>query len=673
MRPKCDFSGWATKFNLKCSDGRTIREEAFKDQDGATVPLVWQHMHDSPSTVLGHCVLEYRPKKGMYAYGYFNGTEMGQNGKDLVNNGDITALSIYANKLKQKGGDVLHGKIREVSLVLAGANPGACIDMPNLEHSDDEDAEAFIYNEDGSVFLMHSDDKEKEEDDKPEEKPEKDAKESDKDSSEEKTEEKAEDKEKKPEKELEHSKEEGEKEMAGKTVQEVFDTLNEEQKTVVYALLAEAGAGDDDEDEDEEDDAEEEEEEVKHNVFDTDERDERNVLSHDAMETIIKDGKRLGSLKDSVLQHAEDYGIDGIEWLFPEDHDLNNTPEWIKRDNGWVSVVMNGVSHTPFSRVRSRFANITEDEARAKGYLKAHKKKEEVFSLLKRSTSPQTIYKKQKLDRDDVIDITDFDVVAWIKGEMRMMLDEEIARAILIGDGRLNSDDDKISEEHVRPIVNDADLFTIKAQVITAANADDATKAKAFIRAAIKARKNYKGSGNPTLFTTEDMLTEMLLLEDQIGRPLYESEAQLATKLRVSKIVTVEVMENFMVQGVDPLMGIIVNLKDYTVGADKGGAVNMFEDFDIDYNQQKYLIETRCSGALTVPYSAIILTDGTRQGTSVNGGVTTSKTTYEEVTPVGTENPANEGWYEVVNGKYVKTTDTTVTQNKDYFVRHAVA
>ena len=672
MRPKCDFSGWATKFNLKCSDGRTIREEAFKDQDGATVPLVWQHMHDSPATVLGHCVLEYRPKKGMYAYGYFNGTEMGQNGKDLVSNGDITALSIYANKLKQKGGDVLHGKIREVSLVLAGANPGACIDMPNLEHSDDEEAEAFIYNEDGSVFLMHSDDKEKEEDDKPEEKPEEDAKESDKDSSEEKTEEKAEDKEKKPEKELEHSKEEGEKEMAGKTVQEVFDTLNEEQKTVVYALLAEAANGGDDEDEDEEDDAEEEEE-VKHNVFDTDERDERNVLSHDAMETIIKDGKRLGSLKDSVLQHAEDYGIDGIEWLFPEDHDLNNTPEFISRDTGWVSVVMNGVSHTPFSRVRSRFANITEDEARAKGYMKTNLKKEEVFSLLKRSTSPQTIYKKQKLDRDDVIDITDFDVVAWIKGEMRMMLDEEIARAILIGDGRLSSDDDKIHEEHIRPIVNDADLFTIKAPVITAANADDATKAKAFIRAAIKARKNYKGSGNPTMFTTEDMLTEMLLLEDQVGRPLYETEAQLATKLRVSKIVTVEVMENFMVQGVDPLMAIIVNLKDYTVGADKGGAINMFDDFDIDYNQQKYLIETRCSGALTKPYSAIILTDGTRQGTSVDGGVQRSKTTYEEVTPVGTENPSNEGWYEVVNGKYVKTTDTTVTQNKDYFVRHAVA
>ena len=409
---------------------------------------------------------------------------------------------------------------------------------------------------------------------------------------------------------------------------------------------------------------------MKHNVFDTDEMTGAETLSHDAMDTILKDGKRLGSLKESVLSHAEDYGIDGIEWLFPEDHDLNNTPQWIKRDTGWVSIVMNGVSHTPFARVRSRFANITEDEARAKGYIKGKQKKEQVFSLLKRSTTPQTIYKKQRLDRDDVIDITDFDVVAWIKGEMRMMLDEEIARAILIGDGRLTSDDDKISEDHIRPIVNDADLFTIKAQVVTAAGADDATKAKAFIRAAIKARKNYKGSGNPTLFTTEDWLTEMLLLEDNMGRPLYESESALAIKLRVSRIVTVEVMEGFLVQGVDPLMGIIVNLKDYVVGADKGGAISMFDDFDIDYNQMKYLIETRCSGALTVPYSAIVLTDGTRQGTSVGGGVTASKTTYEEVTPVGTENPANLGWYEVnAAGKYVPTTDTTVTQNKDYYER----
>ena len=409
-----------------------------------------------------------------------------------------------------------------------------------------------------------------------------------------------------------------------KTVKDVFDSMTEEQKNVVYFMigqaLEDAGAGEGDEDE---------EEDVKHNVFDTDEMSGEAVLSHDAMTALIADAKRLGSMKDAVLEHAEDYGIDGIEWLFPDDHDLTNTPQWIKRDTGWVSTVMNGVSHTPFSRVRSRFANITEDEARAKGYMKGNLKKEQVFSLLKRSTTPQTIYKKQKLDRDDVIDITDFDVIAWIKGEMRMMLDEEIARAILIGDGRLTSDDDKISEDHIRPIVNDADLFTIKASVVTPANADDATKAKAFIRAAIKARKNYKGSGNPDLFTTEDMLTEMLLLEDNMGRPLYESQATLATKLRVNRIITVEVMEGFKVQDVDPLMGIIVNLKDYTVGADKGGAVNMFEDFDIDYNQQKYLIETRCSGALTVPYSAIVLTDGQRQGTSVDGDVKISKTSAQ--------------------------------------------
>ena len=628
MGPKgYDFSGWATKFNLKCSDGRTIRSGAFSDCDGKTVPLVWQHQHDSPANVLGHSVLEVRPD-GVYTYSYCNDSEMGQLAKQLVSNGDITSYSIYANKLKQKGGDVYHGIIREVSLVLAGANPGASIDMPSLEHSDDDtETEAFIYNDDNSVFLSHAD--EPDEAEEPEEKED--------------------------------------NKMAERTVKDVFDSMSEEQKNVVYFMigqaLEDAGADDDDDDDDED-------EEMKHNVFDTDDEMGYDVLSHDAMESMIADGKRLGSLKESVIEHAEDYGIDGIEWLFPEDHDLNNTPAWIKRDTGWVSVVMNGVSHTPFSRVRSRFANITEDEARAKGYIKAHQKKNEVFTLLKRSTTPQTVYKHQKLDRDDIIDITDFDVVAWIKGEMRMMLDEELARAFLIGDGRDTADEDKISEDHIRPIVNDADLFTIKAQVVTAAGADDATKAKAFIRTAIKARKNYKGSGNPTLFTTEDMLTEMLLLEDNMGRPLYDSESALATKLRVSKIVTVEVMEGFLVQGVDPLMGIIVNLKDYTVGADKGGAINMFDDFDIDYNQQKYLIETRCSGALTMPYSAIVLTDGTRQGTSVDGGVRTSKTTYTEVTPAGTENPKSLGWYEVnAAGKYVPTSDTTVTQNKDYYVR----
>ena len=630
MGEKYDFSGWATKFDLKCTDGRTIRDSAFRECDGKTVPLVWQHQHGSVANVLGHCLLEYRPNEGMYTYGRFNDSEEGLKGKQLVANGDITALSIYANGLKQKGGDVLHGNIREVSLVLAGANPGAYIDIPTLEHSDeDTETEAFIYNEDNSVFFHADSDDEAEE------------------TKEEKT-------------DMDETKD--------KTVEDVINTMNEDQKTVLYYMISKAMETNKAEHSDTTED--DEEDTMKHNVFENEETTDETVLSHDDMATILKDGKRYGSLKDSFLAHAEDYGIDGIEWLFPEDRDLDTTPKWIKRDTGWVSIVMNGVSHTPFSRVRSRFANITEDEARAKGYMKGNLKKEQVFSLLKRSTSPQTVYKKQKLDRDDIIDITDFNVVSWIKGEMRMMLDEEIARAILIGDGRLASDDDKIQEVHIRPIVNDADLFTIKTSVITASGADDATKAKAFIRAAIKARKNYKGSGSPTLFTTEDWLTEMLLLEDNMGRPLYESESALAIKLRVSKIVTVEVMEGFLVQGVDPLMGIIVNLKDYTVGADKGGAIAMFEDFDIDYNQEKYLIETRCSGALTVPYSAIILTDGQRQGTSVDGGVKTSKTTYEEVTPVGTENPANLGWYEVnAAGKYVPTTDTTVTQNKDYYER----
>lgn len=407
---------------------------------------------------------------------------------------------------------------------------------------------------------------------------------------------------------------------------------------------------------------------MRHNVFDNT-MDESNggELSHAAMETIINDGKKYGSLKESFLAHAEDYGIDGLEWLFPEDRNVNgNTPEWIKRDTGWVDAVMKGVHHTPFSRVKSTFANITEDEARAKGYVKGNMKKEEVFSLLKRSTSPQTVYKKQKIDRDDQIDITDFDVVAWLKGEMRMMLDEELARAVLIGDGRLASDDDKISEDHIRPIANDADLFTIK-KAVTVGNDDDAT-AKNFIRAAIKARKDYKGSGNPTLFTTEDMLTDMLLLEDGIGHALYPTEQALATKLRVSKIVTVPVMENHQVGGKD-LMGIIVNMADYNIGADKGGAVNMFDDFDIDYNQMKYLIETRCSGALVKPYSAIILFK-TAVPTSVDGDVKRSKTQYNEVEdPTG--NPAAQGWYELneTTGKYFKTTDTTVSSGKTYYVR----
>ena len=634
-----DFSGWATRNNIRCSDGRTIMQDAFAENDGCIVPLVYMHRHDDIEEVLGHCLLENRPE-GVYAYGKFNDSQKGQHAKIGVKNGDITGLSIYANNLQQRGGEVYHGVIREVSLVLAGANPGAMI----LEHSEESETGAFItfIDEDEGLSFGHAD---------------------------------VEKEEKEPEKKPEEPKEEKDVADKEKTVKDVFDSMSEEQKNVVYFMIGKAledagvkgGAKEDEEDEVEHamyggyDD-------MRYNVFDNTMNETKGgELSHDAMQEIISDGKKYGSLKESFLAHAEDYGIDGLEWLFPEDRNVNgNTPEWIKRDTGWVDAVMKGVHHTPFSRVKSTFANITEDEARAKGYIKGNMKKEEVFSLLKRSTSPQTVYKKQKIDRDDQIDITDFDVVAWLKGEMRMMLDEELARAVLIGDGRLASDDDKISEDHIRPIANDADLFTIK-KAVTVGNDDDAT-AKNFIRAAIKARKDYKGSGNPTLFTTEDMLTDMLLLEDGIGHALYPTEQALATKLRVSKIVTVPVMENHQVGGKD-LMGIIVNMADYNIGADKGGAVNMFDDFDIDYNQMKYLIETRCSGALVKPYSAIILFK-TAVPTSVDGDVKRSKTQYNEVEdPTG--NPAAQGWYELneTTGKYFKTTDTTVSSGKTYYVR----
>ena len=642
MEERYDFSGWATRNDIECADGRTIRRDAFKDCDGKKVPLMWQHIHNDPNTVLRHALLVNDPE-GVKVFGKFNNTEAGQNAKEFVKNGDITALSIYANKLQQRGHDVLHGVIREVSLVMAGANPGAYIEVSEMAHGEDAEFDAIIWNDDGTVdptdVVFHSANKVE-------------------DSSE----------------TIEHADKPEEKEsnkVADKTVKEVVDSMNEEQKKVLYFLVGQAangGTGDDDDDEEVEHSDYEEGEtfEMKRNVFDNSVN-EGPTLSHDAMKAIIDDGKKYGTLSESVLAHMEEYGIDGLEWLFPEDRELNNTPQWIKRDTDWVSGVMGAVHHTPFSRVKSTFANITEDEARAKGYIKGNYKKEEVFSLLKRATSPQTIYKKQKLDRDDKIDITDFDVVAWIKGEMRLMLNEEIARAILIGDGRLASDEDKISEDHIRPVANDADLFTIKKAV--AVGADDDATAKNFIRTAIKARKDYKGAGNPTLFTTEDMLTDMLLLEDGIGHALYATEAALATKLRVSKIVTVPVMEGFQVDGKD-LMGIIVNLKDYTVGADKGGAIEMFEDFDIDYNKEKYLIETRCSGALTTPYSAIVLFKGSTLPTSVDGDVKYSKTTYTAVTPEDGDNPKQKGWYERGdNGKYFPTTDTTVTVGTTYYER----
>lgn len=582
----CDFSGWATRNDLKCSDGRVIRRDAFKHDDGIKVPLVWNHQHNDPRNVLGHAWLENRPE-GVYTYGFFNDSESGEIGKILVKHGDICALSIYANQLQQRGCDVLHGEIREVSLVHAGANPGAFIDSM-LKHGEDSDDEAIIYTG-MPLYLSHSD-ADKQED-------------------------KADDGEKK---ETSEKKDEPEKKTDSdeeKTVADVINSMTEEQKNVMYAMIGQAmddqGESDPESEDNNDDDSKGGTNTMKHNVFDKDDRQKENVLVHsdgsevssEEISTIFGDIKRYGSLKDSVLAH----GIDNVDYLFPDAQTLANTPEFIQRDTGWVKKVMSGVHHTPFSRIKSIFADITEDDARAKGYFKGKLKKEEVFGLLKRTTTPTTVYKKQKMDRDDVVDITDFDVVAWLKSEMRMMLDEELARAYLIGDGRLASSDDKINEQNIRPILKDEELYTIQATVSVQSSATEDDKAREFIRTAIKARKNYKGSGQPTLYTTEDILTDCLLLTDTTGRDLYTDVAQLAKKLRVKEIVTVPVMEGVNGKNGGALMGIIVNLADYNVGADRGGAVNMFDDFDIDYNQQKYLIETRCSGALIKPYSAIAL------------------------------------------------------------------
>ena len=582
----CDFSGWATRNDLKCSDGRVIRRDAFKHDDGIKVPLVWNHQHNDPRNVLGHAWLENRPE-GVYTYGFFNDSESGEIGKILVKHGDICALSIYANQLQQRGCDVLHGEIREVSLVHAGANPGAFIDSM-LKHGENSDDEAIIYTG-MPLYLSHSDaDKQEDKADDGEKK---------------ETSEKKDDPEKKTDSDEE------------KTVADVINSMTEEQKNVMYAMIGRAmddqGESDPESEDNNNDDSKGGTNTMKHNVFDKDDRQKENVLVHsdgsevssEEISTIFGDIKRYGSLKDSVLAH----GIDNVDYLFPDAQTLANTPEFIQRDTGWVKKVMSGVHHTPFSRIKSIFADITEDDARAKGYFKGKLKKEEVFGLLKRTTTPTTVYKKQKMDRDDVVDITDFDVVAWLKSEMRMMLDEELARAYLIGDGRLASSDDKINEQNIRPIFKDEELYTIQATVNVQSSATEDDKAREFIRTAIKARKNYKGSGQPTLYTTEDILTDCLLLTDTTGRDLYTDVAQLAKKLRVKEIVTVPVMEGVNGKNGGALMGIIVNLADYNVGADRGGAVNMFDDFDIDYNQQKYLIETRCSGALIKPYSAIAL------------------------------------------------------------------
>ena len=541
------------------------------------VPLVWNHQHDDPFNCLGQATLENKPE-GVYAYCSFNNSESGKQARELVMHGDVKALSIYANHLSQnkRTGDVFHGDIKEVSLVLAGANPGALIE-DIIQHSDDDDGDeqAIIYA--GGAFdleIRHSD--------IPKEEP------------------------MNPDEKLIHADPEpAEENDTEETIGDILSTLNEKQMNAVYAIVGQAledgGATDDEYDE-------EGDTEVKHNIFDNDTADQSNILQHADMEAILADGKRYGSLRESALAH----GIDGIDTLFPEPKNLNTPPDWITRKMDWVSKVMSGVHHTPFSRIKSMYADLTADEARAKGYIKGKLKKEQVFTLLKRTTTPTTIYKKQKLDRDDVIDITDFDVVAWLKTEMRFMLDEEIARAILVGDGRDGSSDDKINEMNIRPIWTDSDLYTIKATVTKKAGATEDDMAKAFIRTAIKSRKDYRGSGEPVLFTTEDMITNCLLLEDTTGRVIYDSIDKLRTVLRVREIIAVPIMEGLTRTDADDskvhsLMGIIVNLNDYNVGADKGGAVNMFDDFDIDYNAQKYLIETRCSGAMIKPYAAIAI------------------------------------------------------------------
>lgn len=654
-----DFAGWATRNDIKCSDGRTIRHGAFSADDGKRVPLVWMHNHKDVNQVLGHADLEERDD-GVYAYCSFNNTDAGQNAKECVEHGDVVALSIFANELRQKGGDVIHGAIKEVSVVLAGANRGALIDAV-LSHGEISEEEAQISFVGYGDILLHKDkdedadeDEEDEEDNTPEDEEDEDEEDESEDSEDEDDEDDDEEEEEKPvkhaddegdetvgdvlatlnekqkkavailisqavsekksDKALSHAEDEGETSDEGETVEDVYNSLNEKQKDVVAFLVGKA--------------AEEAEggSEMKHNAFDG--STVQNTLSHDDFMEIVKVGKQMGSLREAFRQaeeegflaHADgdapvagvDYGIGNIDYLFPDAKTINTTPDFIKREQDWVAKVLGATHHTPFSRVKSIFADITEDAARAKGYIKGKLKKEEVFGLLKRTTDPQTVYKKQKLDKDDIDDITDFNVVAWLKAEMQMMLKEEIARAILIGDGRLQSDDDKIQESHIRPVYNDADLYTVKIPVEVAANASEDDVAKALIKAMVKARKQYKGSGNPSFFTTDDYVTDALLLENGINERLYKSEAEVATAMRVKEIVPVEVMEGQTIAITEnnvtttyPLIGVEVNLADYNVGTNGGAKTDFFDDFDIDYNQYKYLYETRMSGALIKPFSAI--------------------------------------------------------------------
>lgn len=581
-----DCSGWATKANVRCYDGLVIAQDAFKECSGKVVPMVYNHDHANVDNVIGHCLLENRPG-GVYCYAKFNDTDTGKTARQCVESGDLSAFSIFANGLKKVGSTVKHGFIREVSLVLAGCNPGALIDEV-VKHSADEDyegGEAFIYNEDG-LSLTHGMD--------PEGNPLEDLTHS-ADSGDAVTDDDATQEEAKMADEKNMSKEE--------TVEDVFNTLTEKQKNVVYAIIGSVMPS-------EKDDDGEEDDTVKQNVFDKDTN--ATVLKHSIEEinNVVKTAKSHGTMKAAFEDAGMDsdelaHSIDNIDWLFPEDHLLDTTPRIIDKPDDWVSVVMGAVHHIPFSRFKSMFADLTEEDARAKGYIKGNFKKEEVFGLLRRSTSPTTVYKKQKLDRDDVIDITSFDVVAWLKQEMRLKLNRELALAYLLGDGRLAASEDKIDENCIRPVFNDSDLFTIKVQCKTTGLTTVEDKYKALIKQILRSRKEYRGSGTPTLFTTEDALTEMLLLEDGIGHPLYADEAALARKLRVKNIVTIPEMEGRKGAKGGDLVCLIVNLADYTVGADKGGAVSMFDDFDIDFNAQKYLIETRCSGALTTPFSAM--------------------------------------------------------------------
>lgn len=609
-----DCSGWATRNDIRCADGRTIRKNAFIVNDGKTVPLVWNHGHKDPKNVLGHALLENRDD-GVYAYCSFNDTAEGQRAKSLVNHGDIRHFSIYANGLKQTpDGSVMHGTIREVSLVLSGANPGAYIQTLDIQHASDpdqdEEFDAICYT-DEAISIFHSDDSEQAKQPLVEE-PKEDSKaapEADTELSHADTKEAE-----KPEELKSKSEEDTTMATANeKTVGDVFDELTEEQKKVVYFMIAQAVQQAQADDEAKHSYTSEGDEIMHTNVFETSGRDE--FLQHADeffahADEIFDDAKRCGSLKDAVLEHAATYGIENIEYLFPNAKALADSPDFIKRDDSWVSVFMDAAHKSPFSHVKSIHADLTESAARAKGYIKGTQKADEVFKLLRRRTTPTTVYKHQKIDRADILEARDFDVVTFVKKEMRIMLDEEIARAALVGDGRGGSDTDKIDEQCIRPIWTDDDLYTVKATITLSASADDNTKAKAIINGIIRSRKNYKGSGNPILFTTEDILTTMLLAEDGVGRPLYDDINKLATKLRVSKIVTVEVMEGLYRTDSDvrkDLIGIIVNPVDYNFGADKGGEINMFDDFDIDFNAQKYLLEAHLSGALVKPFSAIAI------------------------------------------------------------------